>query len=144
MIKIVVDTNVLISGTFWEGNSFRIIQMIEQKKVRCFLSKEILQEYEKVLHSDQIIEKTQKKQLEIKSAIIKAIEMCDIVEPKRKITFVKEDPDDDKILECAVEAKVDYILTNDQRHLLKIKEFEGIKLVSPANFLRIVNELDLL
>jgi len=87
-----------------------------------------------VIHSDEIIEKTQEKHLLIKSAIIKIIEICTLVEPSRKIDFVKEDPADNKILECAVEANVDYIVTYD-KHLLKLKEFEGIQIVSPAKFL---------
>ena len=57
MIRITLDTNVLISATFWEGEAYRIIQIIEQKELICSLSDEILTEYNKVIHSDKIIEK---------------------------------------------------------------------------------------
>jgi len=136
-MKITADTNILVSATFWEGEAYRIMQLIEQKKVRCFLSKEILKEYNEVMHSDYIIEKAAEKHLTIKSVILKVIEMCDLVEPKRKIDAVKDDSDDNKILECAFEAQVDYIVTYDNRHLLKLKVFEGIKIISPTDFLRI-------
>ncbi len=136
MIKIIIDTNVLVSATFWEGEAYKIMQLIEQKKVQCFLSKEILKEYNEVMHSDEIIEKAEEKHLSIKSTIIKIIEMCEIVEPKRKIDAVKEDSEDNKIIECAVEAQVDYIVTYDRRHLLKLKEFEGIKIISPTEFMK--------
>jgi len=43
-MKITLDTNVLVSGTFWEGEAFGIFQLIEQKKASCSLSKEILEE----------------------------------------------------------------------------------------------------
>jgi len=135
-MKITLDTNILISGTFWKGEAFEILQLIDQKKVECFLSKAILEEYNRVLHSDEIVEKIAEKHLMIKTAIIKIIEMCDVVEPSRKIDAVKEDPDDNKILECAVEAKADYIVTYDQ-HLLKLKEFEGIRIISPKVFLEL-------
>ena len=49
--------------------------------------------------------------------------------------MVKDDPDDNKILECAYAAKVDYIITQDN-HLLKLKEFEGIKIINPGDLLK--------
>lgn len=135
MIKVTLDTNVLISGTFWEGEAYKIIQLVEQKKIQCYLSKEILAEYNKVLHSDEILEKVEEHHLKIKSAIIKVVEICSIVEPKTKVMVVIDDPDDNKILECALEARVDYVVTYDE-HILKLKEFEGIQLISPKELLR--------
>ena len=136
MPKVTLDTNVLISGTFWEGEAYRIIQLVEDKKVQCFLSRKILAEYSDVMHSDEIIGKVGRHHLEVKSAIIKMMGMCTIVEPKRRIYAVREDPDDNKILECAVEAGAAFIITYDEKHLLKMKEFEGIKIVSPGEFLK--------
>ena len=60
-----------------------------------------------------------------------------IVEPSVKLDIVKDDSNANKVLECANEGKVDYIITNDG-HLLKLKEFEGIKIVTPTEFLRIL------
>src|SRR3989338_6840836 len=111
MIKVTLDTNILISGTFWEGEAYKIIQLIEQKKIQCYLSKEILAEYNKVMHSGEILEKVEGKHLLIKSAIMKVIEICNIVEPKTKVLAISEDPADNKILECALEAKVEYVIT---------------------------------
>ncbi len=139
-MKVTLDTNVLISATFWDGEASKIMQLIEQKKIICFLSKEILEEYRKVMYSDEIIEKTKKTKLEVKSVFIKILGLCTIVEPKRKINIILECPADNKILECSVEAKVDYLITYDSRHLLKIKEFENIKIISPTQFLKVINK----
>jgi putative PIN family toxin of toxin-antitoxin system len=136
-MKITLDTNVLVSATFWEGEAFRIIQLIEQKKVVCCLSQPILNEYSRVIHSGEILEKVERKHLAIKSALIKILTMCEVVEPQRGIEAVHEDPDDNKILECAVEAGVDYIVTYDP-HLLKLREFKGIRIIQPKEFLAIV------
>ena len=57
MFRIVLDTNVLVSGTFWSGNSFKIIELIDKKKVKSILSKEILTEYYIILNSSEIMEK---------------------------------------------------------------------------------------
>lgn len=57
-----------------------------------------------------------------------------IIEPKTKITEIREDPEDNKILEAALEAKADYIVSGDW-HLLKLKEFKGIKIMKARQFL---------
>ena len=65
------------------------------------------------------------------------LEKSILVIPKRKVNVVKDDPDDNKFIEAALEGKADYIVTQD-RHLLHIKEFEGIRMATPKEFLRIL------
>jgi len=65
------------------------------------------------------------------------LEKSELAVPKRKVNVVKQDPDDNKFIEAALEGEADYIVTQD-RHLLKLKEFEGIKIVTPEEFLRIL------
>lgn len=136
MLRVTLDTNVLMSGILWDGEASKLLRLVEQKKIQCFLSMEILAEYDKAIHGDEIIDKVKDYTIRIKYAIIKIIEICSIVEPKTKILAIKEDPDDNKILECAIEAKVDYIITYD-KHILKLEEFSGIKIVSPSEFLKL-------
>jgi len=62
-MKVTLDTNVLISGTFWSGDSFRILELIDKKKIKCALSEEIIKEYYKIANSDEIIEKKENKKL---------------------------------------------------------------------------------
>ena len=57
-----------------------------------------------------------------------------IVYPKKKLNVVKKDPKDNKILECALEAQASFIISGD-KHLLEIKEYKGIKIISPKEFL---------
>jgi len=63
------------------------------------------------------------------------IRTSEVIQPKTKINFVKEDPDDNKVLECAVDGNAEYIITGD-RHLLKIKKYGNIKITNPSSFLR--------
>ena len=58
----------------------------------------------------------------------------ELVDPKERIHFVKKDPDDDKILECAVEGSADFIVSGD-KHLLTIKAYRGIKILTAREFL---------
>lgn len=116
---VVLDTNVLISGTFWTGDSFQVIQIVDKGRVRLIVSKEILDEYDCVLHSDEILEK-KAYQPEKVAAVLKLVQLATIVEPKEKFKVVRKDPSDDKFIDAAVDGKVDYIISQDE-HLLKLK-----------------------
>jgi|SRR3989344_140199 len=134
-MRVVLDTNVLFSGSFWKRKSFEVMRLIERKKVECFISKEILKEYYSVVHRKEINEKIKEKRLFLNVTALKVFSLCNRVEPQRKLNVVREDPNDNKILECALEAKADYVITLDKKHLLKLKQFEGIKIISPTEFL---------
>jgi len=83
---------------------------------------------------DEIKKKILKNNLEITRPISKLVSISQIVEPKKKISVVKDDPDDNKIIECAIEAKADYIISQD-KHLLKLKSYKNIKIITPDDFL---------
>ncbi len=133
-MKITVDTNVLISATFWRGDSNRIIEKVERKEIGLVLSKEIIEEFARVLNYQEIQEKIKNRHLEMMRTVEKIISLSTIVESVEKVNIVKEDAEDNKILECAKAGNVNYIVSNDH-HLLNLKEFGGIKIVSPAEFL---------
>ncbi len=133
-MKVTVDTNILLSGTFWMGTSYRILELIKNKEIILVLSDEIIKEFNKILNYEKIKEKIEDKNLEVLITLKEIISVSEMVIPKRKIEVIKEDSSDNKILECAVEGKVNYLITNDN-HLLKIKSFEGIKIIKPEDFL---------
>lgn len=137
MIRITVDTNVLISASFWHGASEKIIDKVENKELTLVLSEGILEEYYKVLEYKEIKEKIEEKDLEMKQTLLKIGMIAEIVEVKYKIDLIKEDPDDNKIIECAISGKVDYIISKDN-HLLKYKEYKGIKIITPEEFIKII------
>jgi len=134
-MRVVLDTNVLISGTFWTGDSFRVLEGIDQGKAEIIISEELISEYDDVLTREEIAEKIENKSLVIRDIVQKVISRAKIVEPSEKFDILKEDPDDNIILDCAFEGKVDFIVSQD-KHLLRLGEFKGIKIVSPEEFLR--------
>ncbi|MBI2630224.1 putative toxin-antitoxin system toxin component, PIN family [Candidatus Pacearchaeota archaeon] len=161
-MRITLDTNVLISSTFWLGSSDSIMRKVENQELELIISKEIIEEFSKVLMYKEIQDKIADKNLDTKKLLFiscnfrviknqihhiiycmvldmrRTIEtithISTIVEPKTKIEIIKDDPDDNKIIECAIEGKVDFIISQDN-HLLNLKEFQGIKIVSPKEFL---------
>jgi|SRR3989344_1078323 len=134
MKRIVADTNVLVSATFWNGDSDKIIEKAENKKIELIISKEIIEEFSSVLGYKEIQDKIKNKHLELRRTVEKIVSISTIVEPKEKFNIVKDDPEDNKFIEVAVCGQTDFIVTQD-KHLLKLKEFKGIKIVRPNEFL---------
>jgi putative PIN family toxin of toxin-antitoxin system len=131
-LKVVLDTNIYVSATFWDGKPYRIVQKALNNEFSVFVSEDIKKEFKRVLARDfELIEK------EIDENINYLFQFASIVEPKEKVSVIKDDPDDDRILECALSSQSNYIVTQDN-HLLKINEFRGIKIINPKDFLDIV------
>ena len=129
MIKVVLDTNVFISSLFWKGAPYQIFKRILEGAILNFVSPQILAEIkERLLDKFKLLPEKVKEFLEI------IIFNSQIVYPKKKVNIVKKDPEDNKILECALEAKASFVISGDG-HLLEIKKYKGIKIVSPKEFL---------
>ncbi|MDP2974121.1 MAG: putative toxin-antitoxin system toxin component, PIN family, partial [Candidatus Diapherotrites archaeon] len=98
-MRATVDTNILISAAFWKGNEAEVIELTEKGKITLVLSKAILSEFEEVLRrkfGDMATE------TEILHVVEKFISISEIVEPNIRVNIVKEDSDDNRILECAI------------------------------------------
>jgi len=138
-MRVTLDTNVLISGTFWTGKSFHILNLIIDGKIQSVLSEDIIQEYRRVASSNKIIYFVEKKKLDLLEAVEKVIQNSIIVVPGQRLDVVKDDPDDNKIIECAVEGRVEFIISQDP-HLLNLESYGGIKIVTPKGFLELIDE----
>ena len=120
------DTNALLSATLWDGSvAQKLLHDLIRRDVKIYSSPEILNEYQKVLKRDFNFSDE-----EVAEIMEKVFVFVTLVIPSTKIDVVKEDPDDNAIIECAVESKSKYIITYDP-HLLKFKEYEGIQIIKP-------------
>ncbi len=136
MIRVVMDTNVIVSAALsQEGNPALIMRMILLDEIKNSTTQEIIAEVKEVLERPKITKKTSLIEREF---ILKVIEeFSEKINPGLTFDEVKEDPDDNKILECAVAAAADFIISGDG-HLLNLKEFRGIKIISPAEFTKLM------
>ncbi|MEK6918341.1 MAG: putative toxin-antitoxin system toxin component, PIN family [Nanoarchaeota archaeon] len=132
MLRIVPDTNVLISAFISEGNEYKFLRLARQGKFHLILSSEILEEFNEVIARDKF-GFSARQITDFNTQLL--LTASEIVSPKERLKVVKDDPDDDKIIETAVEGKADYIISGDN-HLLKIKGFRGIKIMNAGEFLR--------
>lgn len=127
---VVIDTNVLISSIFWNhGNPYKIVNLAIEQKINNFTSPNMLYELAKVLR-----ENFNQSENMVESQIRLVANYSNVVQPKIKLKVVKDDPKDDMVLECALSCNVQYIITGD-KHLLKLKEFKGIKIATAKEFL---------
>ena len=137
MLKLVFDTNTYISGFLWEGNEAELIRHIEHKKATAFISKEILEEIDRVIRRDKFAKILMNSDITPEEILAKIASISVIIiGPKLKENVVKEDKSDNKFIECALNAKADIIVSGD-RHLLKIREFMGIKIMRTADALKL-------
>ena len=128
-MRIVLDTNVFISGVFFSGPPYEILKTWIDNRIQILISSEILREYQRVgeelLHRYPEIEIT---------PILKSFSKNAILISAPSLPHqVSVDPDDDKFLECAVAGNAELIISGD-RHLLDINDFQGIKIVKPRIF----------
>lgn len=124
-MRVVLDTNVFISGIFWSGNCGVIIALFRAESFLLITSEEILEEVERVLaRFDQVLA-TQWNDVLRKNSLF--------VTPAKKFDIV-EDPSDNKFIDAAIEGNADVIVTGDTA-LLRIGNYAGIKIISPKEFL---------
>ena len=135
MKKVVLDTNVLVSGIIKkEGPPGKILKVWRQGLFSLIISPSIIEEINRVL-GEKEFSKRGITDNDIKELSFALLLNAVVVIPTVKIKIIKEDPEDDKFLECALEGKADYIVSGDKKHLQPLKKFQSILILSPAKFL---------
>lgn len=128
-MRVVIDTNVLISGIFWGGIPFEILDLWVQYKIILLTSQAILSEYARVLQEYGL----KRNRTNLAEAWLHFIvQYSHIIHTHRKF-HVCRDVDDDMYLDCAVEGSAAYIVSGD-KDLLILRDFMRVKIVSPNNF----------
>ena len=135
--RIVLDTNVLISAILFGGPPRDVLKLVIGGTVGCSISLVILDELRDVLQRPKF-----KFSSEQAFNVLEELHAsCSIINPMVKINVITEDPDDNKILECAIEANAAVIVSGD-RHLLDLVGFRGVKILTPAAFIKVVKDAE--
>jgi putative PIN family toxin of toxin-antitoxin system len=132
-MKIVLDANIFISSFFWGGNPRTVFERAIEGIDTLFITKEILDEIEKVIGRP----KFHASQEGIDFFINSIEEIGTKIVPKVKIKNGSRDKTDNKYLECGITANVDYIISGDF-HLLELESYENIKIVTAKNYFEII------
>jgi len=134
-MRIVCDTNVLISGFLFGGNPREVLRLCSSGKVINCISPAIIQEVEAVLHRPKFALSPE----QVYRIIGLFRDTFMMVTPKNQVDFITLDPDDDRILEAADAAEAKMIVSGD-KHLLELVSWKDILIMTPADFLKVLSE----
>ncbi len=134
MIRVTADSNIYVSALHFGGPPDKFLDLARTRVIHLTISDDILAEVTRVLR-----DKFGWSEEALSMAQARIADFTVRVAPPQKLDLVREDPADNRILECAVEGKSQYLVTRDN-HLLKLKSFEGTQMIKVADFLGIVRE----
>lgn len=136
-MRVVLDTNVIISATLIRGgNEDQIIRAWQRGAFELVLSPQILEEIGRALFYEKLRKFRWMTEEEI-AELLQALAQGSALVSGRVKVKASRDPDDDKFLAAAVEAEAGFVVTGD-RDLLDLKSYRGVRIVRPAQFLRII------
>src|SRR3954470_15115026 len=138
-LRVVVDTNVLISGIFSIRNSpsSKILDAVRQQKITLVTSPQIIEEVGEVLNRPRIAKLLNMNEEERKVFLDSLIARSDVTVGKQLEHNYGRDSKDDKFLACGVEGGANYIITGD-RDLLDVTEYADIKIITPREFIELI------
>jgi len=128
-LKVVMDTNVFVSGVFFSGPPYRILEAWQSGEFELVVSQDILDEYQRV---GEILGK-EHPGIDLNPILNFVIEHAKVYKPAKLKSPVCEDPDDDKFFACAMAGASRIIISGD-KHLLKVSGYEGIEVLKPREF----------
>ena len=135
-MRVVIDTSTFIAS-FWKGRSRIVVGLWKTGEITLCASEAILKEYLDIIPRFNRLNKDAGELL----SLFKARKNMEMVTPSRRLKVIQEDPADNKFLECAIEARAEYIISAD-KHLRNLRKHEGVRIVSSDSFLKEKASLD--
>ena len=132
-MRVVADTNVLISALLFGGVSDQVFLAGLRGEIQLITSDPLLKELERILKNKFKLD------VQLVRGVIEEVRnVAEVVEVSSHINVISHPEDDNRVLECAVDGKADFIVTGDTKHILPLKEFRGIKILSPSEFIKLL------
>lgn len=136
MIRAVIDANQFVSALLKPAsNSSALLGLAREGKLQLVMSPEIIEEIRAVLLYPRLVKRHRRTPEQIELFMNKMLKVAVITHGATELSIIKEDPSDNKYLECAVTGKAEVIISGD-RHLTELKSFRAIRIMKPADFLK--------
>jgi putative PIN family toxin of toxin-antitoxin system len=136
-VRIVLDTNVVMSALLWRGTPFRLLEAIQQRSdCQLFSSAALLEELADVLTRPSATKRLALIDKTAASVLADYVEVIELIAPTEVPRVVPGDIDDDQVIAAAVTAQADLIVSGDRKHLLPLGKHAGIAIVDAAEALR--------
>lgn len=137
-MRVVLDTNVILSSTLSQsGPPAEIIRRWYNREFEVALSSPLLAEIARTFTYPRIQKSLKLSPEELERFLQTLRSSTILVEPTVTLQVIEDEPDN-RVLECAVAAQADYIVSGNTRHLVALQTYEGIAIVTPATFLAIL------
>jgi putative PIN family toxin of toxin-antitoxin system len=133
-VRVVFDTNVVASASFRRGAPYECLAAWARGRCEAVVSPNLLAEYHETVEELRL-EYPERRFVNWANALT---ESATLVFPADRAAGATPDPEDERILECALAGEAGYIVSGDKKHLLSLHEFCGIRIVSPAYFLPVL------
>jgi uncharacterized protein len=129
-VKVILDTNVFVSGVFFSGPPFQILLAWKEERIQLVISPEILEEYRRV----GIVLAEEHPKINLEPMLEYMLQNASVYSAPPLPERVCDDPDDDKFLACALASESRIVVSGD-RHLLKVSGYQNIEVLKPRDFL---------
>ena len=136
-MRLVLDTNVVVAGLFWNGTPRWLLQTARDKRIELFTSTPLLAELTDVLWRKKFDQKIAAAMLTIDQLVDRYAELAALVHPV-PVPRITPDPDDDVVIGTALAARADCIVTGD-RTFLAVNEYQGVRIVRVAEAGQLIN-----
>jgi putative PIN family toxin of toxin-antitoxin system len=133
-MRVVADTNIVVSGLLWRGNPRRILDAARAGDIQLFTTPVLLTELEDVLSREKFAARLASASVAPHDLVLGYAALASVIEPAEIEPVILADPDDDAVLACAVAAPGDVIVSGDS-HLLDLKKYLDIRIVTAAELL---------
>lgn len=137
-MRIVLDTNVVVSALTWGGPPYQLVQMAIDSDVVLCTSLPLLDELQEVLLRDHLSSRLRQRQTSVEEAIVLYGKLAVTVSLIATPRVVPGDADDDQVIATAVAAQADLLVSGD-RHLLVLGSHQNIRIVTPAEAIRVIS-----
>ena len=133
-MRVVADTNTLVSGLLWQGTPRRVLDAARAGMLQMYTTADLLAELEEVLQRPKFMQRLALAGVTSHILVFGYAALARLIEPVEIPPVISADPDDDAVLACAVAARAEMIVSGDS-HLLDLKDYEGISIVTAAQLL---------
>ena len=137
-MRLVLDTNVVVSGLLWGGASAQLLNAAQVGEIEIFTSRPLLAELANILIRSKFAKAIAATGLPTDELVLGYAALATVVEPAQLALTIVEDPSDDQVLACAIAAHADLIVSGD-KHLHSLGgQYDGITIIRPADAAKMI------
>jgi putative PIN family toxin of toxin-antitoxin system len=138
-MRLVLDTNVVVAGLLWAGPPHHLLDRAIDQSLTLYSSPALIDELTQTLHYQKFVPRIQRFGTTALALVAQYTALVTLVSPTQVPRVIEHDADDDHVIAAAVAAQADLIVSGDRKHLLPLGTYAGIRIVTAAEALRLID-----